>query len=113
MSRDDEPVGSLWRLAVHEVGHGIVYVAHGGTITALAAQPWVQSGGINGYCEAELSADITSSGRWMPWGARMISRIFRGVWSGWKRHGTQALLWRPGRRRSVSWSAPSLRRTLG
>jgi hypothetical protein len=62
MSRDDEPVGSLWRLAVHEVGHGIVYVTHGGTITALAAQPWVQSGGVNGYCEAELSADIKALG---------------------------------------------------
>jgi hypothetical protein len=68
MSGDDEPVESLWRLAVHEVGHALVYVVHGGLITGLAAQPWVQSGGVNGYCEAEPSAAIKAMGA----GARQV-----------------------------------------
>jgi hypothetical protein len=62
MGRDDEPVDNLWRLAVHELGHGIAYVTHGGTVTALTAWPWVKTGGFDGHCEGELGASIKALG---------------------------------------------------
>jgi hypothetical protein len=62
MSAHDEPPDSLWRLAVHETGHALIYVAHGGTITALAARPWVQAHGGDGYCEGKLAADMKAIG---------------------------------------------------
>ena len=49
MGSSDDGIGSLWRLSIHEVGHALIYVVHGGQITALAARPWVQVGG-DGYC---------------------------------------------------------------
>jgi hypothetical protein len=62
MGSSDDEIGSLWRLAVHETGHALIYVVHGGTVTALAARPWVQAGGVDGYCEGEVSADIKAMG---------------------------------------------------
>lgn len=51
----DDSHGSVWRLAVHETGHGLMYVVHGGTIKALAVRPW--AGENDGYCRAELAVE--------------------------------------------------------
>jgi hypothetical protein len=62
MSYDDDSPDNLWRLAIHEVGHTVIYVVHGGMITALAARPWVQDGVADGYCEGEVGATIKAMG---------------------------------------------------
>jgi hypothetical protein len=58
----DDAAGRRWRLAVHETGHALVYVVHGGRVSLMEAQPWVQSGGFNGSCEGKLAADILAKG---------------------------------------------------
>jgi hypothetical protein len=69
MSRDnedldtaDEPPSRLWRIAVHEVGHGLIYIIHGGRICLLEAQPPVKTDGLDGFCEGEVAADILAKG---------------------------------------------------
>lgn len=56
----DDSHGSVWRLAVHETGHGLMYVVHGGTIKALAVRPW--AGDNDGYCRAELAVALKAAG---------------------------------------------------
>jgi hypothetical protein len=58
----DEPPSYLERLATHECGHALIYVAHNGRITLLEAQPPVKTNGRDGFCEGEPAADMVAKG---------------------------------------------------
>jgi hypothetical protein len=85
MHTGDEPAGSLWRLAVHEIGHGLIYIVHGGTVTSLAARPWVQVGGGDGCCEGKLADGVRSLGAHQVHGAlaALAGRAAERQFFGW------------------------------